>query len=449
MRFEQLQQRLEGTCRVTHGVDEHRLVYGTLGPMGSSPRSSSTSFPCVTCARSLVIGESHHWLSCGGVGAVAGVETTNYSRGLHAMPADTKPTSPERKQTDESLRTERDKADLALGEKLAAIEESADEVISLARARADAVLARARAKTDRQPTAAQQEPRATELIAKERLVADHALEQERTDADTRLREERDEHVALLSSERKDTDQNLQDERTQSDDALATRDEFMGIVSHDLRNMLGAVVGFAALIERGAAQADRADEVAMHARRIQRAGGRMNRLIGDLVDVASIEAGMLQVTREVGDPTHVVNEAVDTLSALATASGVTLVAEIGPAPMPVLVPFDPARILQVLTNLISNAIKFTPASGRIVVRVEHVGSDVLFAVEDTGVGIAAEHLETIFVRFSQVNKNDRRGLGLGLFISKCIVHGHGGRIWAESALGRGTTFRFRLPIPVTP
>ena len=83
--------------------------------------------------------------------------------------------------------------------------------------------------------------------------------------------------------------------------------------------------------------------------------------------------------------------------------------------------------------------------RVVVRVERVGNDVLFAVEDSGMGIAAEHLDSIFVRFSQVKKDDRRGLGLGLFISKCIVQGHGGTIWAESNLGRGTTFRFTLPI----
>jgi len=120
-----------------------------------------------------------------------------------------------------------------------------------------------------------------------------------------------------------------------------------------------------------------------------------------------------------------------------------VAQIAAAPLQVA--FDSARILQVLTNLISNAIKFTLAKGSVVVRVERVGNDVLFAVEDSGMGIAAEHLDSIFVRFSQVKKDDRRGLGLGLFISKCIVQGHGGTIWAESNLGRGTTFRFTLPI----
>ncbi|HEY2366163.1 MAG TPA: HAMP domain-containing sensor histidine kinase, partial [Polyangiaceae bacterium] len=263
-----------------------------------------------------------------------------------------KPTHAERTQTDASLRAERDKADVAIAEKIAAIDESADAVIALARARADAVLAEARAKTDRHG------PRAGTIIGDERLAADRALEQERADADETLREERHEQNALFSNERKDTDEDLRDERTQSDDALTTRDQFMGVVSHDLRNMLGSMVGYAALIEQSAAQPDRAADIKAHAQRIQRTGGRMNRLVGDLVDVASIEAGVLAVTREVCDPAVVVNEVVDSLQARALASGITLAAEIAPSAEKIA--FDPARILQVLTNLISNAIKFTPA-----------------------------------------------------------------------------------------
>jgi signal transduction histidine kinase len=105
---------------------------------------------------------------------------------------------------------------------------------------------------------------------------------------------------LLSRLRQETDKDLSHERQLSDDALATRDEFLGIVSHDLRALLNAIVGSAALTERGVAQTDQVEQVVTHARRIQRAGARMNRLIGDLVDVASIEAGVLAVTREVGD-----------------------------------------------------------------------------------------------------------------------------------------------------
>jgi signal transduction histidine kinase len=278
----------------------------------------------------------------------------------------------------------------ALEDELVAIDEVADAVISRARARADA----------------------DETLRKERAV-------------------------------RETTRDLFSERARSGDVLATRHDFMGIVSHDLRNMLNTMVGFASLIEEGVSRKNHVDAVLRHAQRIQRAGARMDRLIGDLVDVASIEAGTLAVTREVGDPTPVVTEAVETLRPRASASGVSLATEIA-APSS-LVAFDPARILQVLTNLLSNAIKFTPAHGSVVVRVERIGDALRFAVSDTGIGILTDQLETVFTRFPQLPKHDRRGVGLGLYISSCIVQAHGGRIWAESRIGESSTFSFTLPI----
>jgi signal transduction histidine kinase len=126
-----------------------------------------------------------------------------------------------------------------------------------------------------------------------------------------------------------------------------------------------------------------------------------------------------------------------------ASGVSLVSEVVATPS--VVEFDPARILQVLANLIGNAIKFTPSGGSVVVHVELVQQELRFAVRDTGVGIAAGHLESVFERFRQVARGDGRGVGLGLYISKCIVQGHGGHIWAESREGAGSTFWFTLPV----
>jgi signal transduction histidine kinase len=344
----------------------------------------------------------------------------------------------EREQTDESLRVEREKTDQSLED--SAIDETADAVISRARRRADELLAAARARTDR--ASAPGAPMPT-LLKSERAREDKVLQEERDNADEVLREERAEHLALLSRERQETDKDLSNERELSDDALATRDEFLAVVSHDLRNLLNGIVGSATLIEKGALQTDLAEQTVTHARRIQRAGARMNRLVGDLVDVASIEAGALAVTREVGDPTIVVAEAVDAFQLRAATAGVSLAAEI--VPPPPLAAFDAARILQVLTNLLSNAIKFTPVHGTIVVHVERIGDEVRFAVSDTGVGIPADKLEAVFVRFLQVAANDRRGVGLGLYISKAIVQGHGGRIWAESQVGQGSTFCFTLPI----
>jgi signal transduction histidine kinase len=269
------------------------------------------------------------------------------------------------------LRVEREKADQALEDN--AIDETADAVISRARTRADELLAAARVKTDR--ASARRGGPVPTILTGERAREDQVLREERATADEVLRDERAEHVALLSRERQETDQDLSPEREVSDDAIATRDEFLAIVSHDLRNLVHGLVGSATLIEKGACPTDLGESVVTHARRIQRAGARMNRLIGDLVDLASIEAGVLAVTREVGDPTTVVTEAVDTFQVQASTAGVSLAANIS-LPVPPAA-FDAARILQVLTNLVSNAIKFTPPPGQIVVHVEGLGSAMRF------------------------------------------------------------------------
>ena len=357
------------------------------------------------------------------------------------MTIEEKPPSAEREQTDESLRVERERVDAALTDEVADVDGTADAVVDHARARADEVLAAARANTDRQ--AGRLKAQTAGLVAKQRALEDQAVRDDRADADETLRAERAEQVAFLSIEREETDKDLSEERARSDDALATRDAFLGVVSHDLRGMLGSVVAYASLIEREVSQPARAEQVRAHAVRIQRSATRMDRLIGDLVDVASIEAGALAVTREAGDPTLVVAEAVDTFQAEASARGVSLVAEMAPAPS--VAAHDPARILQVLTNLLGNAIKFTPAGGTVVVRVLTVQDEIRISVSDTGPGIPADQLEDVFARFRQVDKNDRRGVGLGLYISKSIVQGHGGRIWAESGSGPGSTFVFTLPV----
>lgn len=353
---------------------------------------------------------------------------------------DAREASSERAQTDDSLRAEREKADEGLGDELSLHDETADAVIAKARARADAVLALARAKLDRRSP-----PAGGEAVAKQRAVADAVLVAEREKADATVLDERAAQLASLAVERKVTDRDLHSERERADDALATRDEFMALVAHDLRNLLHTMNGFAGLIATLAPEPGRGAEIHEHAARIQRSGRRMDRLIGDLVDIASSHTGALQVTRELADPAHIASEAVEALQPQARARQLSLSADIVGTTAPA--PFDPARILQVLTNLISNAIKFTPAQGSVVVRVESVALELRFSVRDTGLGIPADKLEAIFERFVQVQEGDRRGHGLGLYISRCIVHGHGGRIWAESELGRGSTVTFALPIRV--
>lgn len=349
-----------------------------------------------------------------------------------------KVTQSERQQTDESLRLEREQADLALHTGLEALEDVADAVITVARQRADAVLAAARARVDG-PSGG----REGFLLARERAQADQALHRERAVADEVLREERAEQLAPLANERGETDKDLVTERSRADDALAMRDEFLAIVSHDLRTLLNTALGFAGLITQEATREPmRPAQVLSDAQRIQRSGARMNRLIGDLVDVASIHAGTLAVTRRQNLPGEVVQEALDSFQPQAAARGIALVSEVA-APLPAL-PFDSARIFQVLGNLLSNAVKFTPAQGRVSVRVEPVEGALQFSVRDSGPGIPPDKLEAIFDRYLQVRAGDRRGVGLGLYISRCIVQGHGGRIWAESPRGEGCTVSFTLP-----
>jgi signal transduction histidine kinase len=361
------------------------------------------------------------------------------------MPTNTRSDSPERGQTDESLRLERDRTDQALAERQQAVTEDAEQVLQRARETADAVLAAAREKADEQ-LESQAPDLATAVIARERDREDAALRDERATADDNLQRERDEAARalalLLPLERVKTDRFLLTERRRSDDAVANRDDFMGIVSHDLRNLLGGIVMTAAILGKGTATDAAGLETLARVERIQRYAARMNRLIGDLVDVASIDAGKLSLAPREGDASALADEAVEMFLAAAAEKRIALTSQIGAGPVTAL--FDHDRMLQVLINLITNAIKFTE-TGAVTVRVEPAfAGGARVSVEDTGSGVPAEMLESIFERFWQAGKNDRRGSGLGLYISKCIVEAHGGRIWAESRPGVATVVSFTIP-----
>ena len=347
-----------------------------------------------------------------------------------------------RVQTDESLRAERGKTDAELGKRRQAIERSADALVQRARHAADEVLQVARDKADGKD----EEPR-TMAVSEQRTLADHGLEKERTAADAIVRREREERkralADLLRLEREETDQHLLTERGFSDEALSTRDIFLAMVSHDLRTLLGGIAMSAGLISREiAGDGESKATIGSRAETIQRLTARMNRLIGDLMDVASIEAGKLLVVPTVGDLGALIEESIEVFHASADAHGITLTMQ--PGGTPLTARFDHERLLQVLANLLSNAIKFCPRGAHISIRAERSGGEVRVAVHDTGPGIPAENLEPIFGRFWQVGRRDRRGLGLGLYISRCILEAHDGRIWAESPPAEGSTFFFTLP-----
>jgi signal transduction histidine kinase len=349
--------------------------------------------------------------------------------------------SEERDNTDESLRVERQKTDQALIDKQAAVEDRADQTLEQARSAADAVMAAARVTADELLRDGDERGLAPTALAEQRATEDEALETARTGADEALRRQRDEDVrvlaALLPLERQNTDRYLLTERARADDAVANRDDFLGIVTHDLRDLLSGIVLSAAMLP------DTVSEKHGTKQQIQRYAARMNRLIGDLVDVAAIDAGRLSVVPASGDWAALVEEVTALFQPSAAAQGIAL--EIAVSERPLAMQFDHDRMLQVLANLIANSLKFTSRGGTLRVEAERGANELRCAVHDTGSGIPNNMLEAIFQRFWQAGANDRRGLGLGLYITRCIVEAHGGRIWAESTEGVGSTLRFSLPV----
>lgn len=222
-------------------------------------------------------------------------------------------------------------------------------------------------------------------------------------------------------------------------AIQARDDVLGIVAHDLRNPLNAIVLQLQLLKRIPEQTSRMQE---SAERIRKSVQRMNRLIQDLLDITRIEAGALSIELSPIPAAQLLTEAVESQQSLAASSSIELRLDVVKALPPVL--GDRGRLLQVFENLIGNAVKFSPAGSYITLGAEERSRDVLFWVRDTGAGIPAEHLPHLFDRFWQARQADRLGVGLGLPIVRGVVSSHGGRIWVDSIPGQGSTFYFTIP-----
>lgn len=362
------------------------------------------------------------------------------------MPREDDPEQAERARTDESLKDERHKTDEELHRRAAAVAEDADRVVNRARERADGVLSDARAAADEKLNEASAAPAERAVIVEERGRQDRILREERVVADEELQTEREAGrralVALLAEERDETDQHLALERERADDLVRTRDDFLGIVTHDIRNMLGGIALSAASLVNVPATPELKSLIVRDAKRVQRYTARMSRLVGDLVDLVSIQAGRLAVLPQPQDATELVRETVDAYRPLAAVKQLSIRTEVHDGSL--LAQYDHDRVLQVLSNLVGNAIKFTREEGRVDIAVQRVDQEIRFGVTDTGPGIAPEKLEIIFDRFWQNRTRDQAGLGLGLYIARCIVEAHRGRIWAESRVGEGSTFYFTLP-----
>jgi signal transduction histidine kinase len=311
-------------------------------------------------------------------------------------------------------------------------------------------------------------PWPTASVARERLAADEAMRGEREATDAILAQERqrsDDAVisrdlqsgsATTHERQTETDERLSTERHGADAAVSAFDDtkqalsravldrarnqdVLAMVTHELRNPL-AVISLNAQFLTGRGDADARES----ARDIELSAARMTRLLSDLLDGARIDAGTLRIVPATHDVSALLREIGGLYTPLFEARKLSFTVDASALPVPGLIAFDHDRIVQVLSNLLTNAMKFTQAGGAVSVRAAPHAHGVEVVVRDSGPGISKHALSHVFERFWQAGTHSSDGLGLGLYICKTIVEGHGGRIGVESELGRGTTFRFTLP-----
>ena len=232
-------------------------------------------------------------------------------------------------------------------------------------------------------------------------------------------------------------------RAAAEHASRMKDEFLAILSHELRSPLQGILGWLTVLREMRSDPEQRER-ALQA--IERGVHQQAQLVNDILEMSRIVAGKLQIERENVELAAVVEDCIDQALPLAQRKGVDLASDVLKCDVVV---GDRNRLRQSVTNLLANAIKFTPGGGRIEVRCHREGTDVVVVVRDTGAGIAPEFLPRIFDRFSQGDVGARQssgGLGLGLSIVRQIVELHGGSIRAESeGLGRGATFTMRVPL----
>ena len=262
------------------------------------------------------------------------------------------------------------------------------------------------------------------------------------------RREREHEIQTRTEQLELINEQLQHANDGLAEANRTKNEFLANTSHELRTPLNAVIGFATLIEQNVAQSE--EERFSFARSIRESAEHLLVVINDILDLAKVEAGRLELALEAGDATPTILAAVETQRAVALRKGIRL--EVETPAEPLQMQLDPARLRQVLLNLLGNAVKFTDKGEvRIKARRNASPAEIHIVVEDTGIGIAKRDQSRLFVKFSQVDgsyKRRHQGTGLGLVITKSLVQRMGGRISMESE-GAGLGTRVTLAFPAGP
>ncbi|HKE14622.1 MAG TPA: PAS domain-containing sensor histidine kinase [Kofleriaceae bacterium] len=266
----------------------------------------------------------------------------------------------------------------------------------------------------------------------ERRAAEDELRRAAGDLEERVRER--------TQQLTQTNEKLEQAFEEAQHAIRMREEVLAVVSHDLRNPLAAIQMAAALLllRLGADMRSRKQVETIH-----RSATRMEHLLGDLLDMASIQVGRLSLERRLEDAGEVLHEAMEVHVPSAREKGMHLSrsCDLGDVKLEC----DRDRVLQVLGNLIGNAIKICQPGDSITVTCVPAGGEALFAVSDTGPGIPEAELPHLFEPYWSAERHAKKGTGLGLYISKGIVEAHGGRLWVESTQGAGATFYFTLPV----
>jgi signal transduction histidine kinase len=222
-----------------------------------------------------------------------------------------------------------------------------------------------------------------------------------------------------------------------------KSDFLATMSHELRTPLNAIIGFSEVLHEQMFGELNERQLA-YVNDVLEAGRHLLSLINDVLDLAKIEAGRMDLELSQVAIPDLLRGAVSMNAERASRGGLEL--NLSTEPEEITIAADERRVRQIVFNLLSNAVKFTPADGRVDVSARLEGGQVEVAVADTGPGIAADHLEAIFEEFEQTSDGkEAEGTGLGLPLSRKLVELHGGRLWVESEPGRGSTFRFTLPV----